>query len=176
MKGLSKVEASLHREVPSAARWKCWGSALAAAMLLTACAVEFKNAQPARELAQRSKPTGSLYAGWRVYQDKCASCHGPAAAGTANGPDLVLSLQTMGPRRFVGLVLQRYEWNLPAEQARGDSAAQEALVTDVLQRRQGQLTMPDWQGEPSVAAHIVDLHAYLSARADGTQGPGRPKP
>jgi hypothetical protein len=25
-----------------------------------------------------------------------------------------------------------------------------------------------------VSAHIVDLYAYLSARAEGTQGPGRP--
>jgi hypothetical protein len=38
------------------------------------------------------------------------------------------------------------------------------------------LTMPAWQGEPRVTAHIVDLYAYLSARAQGTQGPDRPAP
>jgi hypothetical protein len=34
----------------------------------------------------------------------------------------------------------------------------------------------DWShaGVPPVNAHIVDLYAYLSARARGTQGPGRP--
>ena len=38
----------------------------------------------------------------------------------------------------------------------------------------GTLTMPAWQGEPVVTAHVMDLYAYLSARADGRQGPGRP--
>lgn len=37
-------------------------------------------------------------------------------------------------------------------------------------------TMPAWDGKPIVTTHIVDLHAYLSARAQGTQGPGRPLP
>jgi len=36
------------------------------------------------------------------------------------------------------------------------------------------LTMPAWQGEPRVNAQIVDLHAYVSARAQGTQGLDRP--
>jgi hypothetical protein len=34
--------------------------------------------------------------------------------------------------------------------------------------------MPAWQGEPIVIVHIVDLYAYLSARAQGAQGSGRP--
>jgi len=50
------------------------------------------------------------------------------------------------------------------------------VIDDVLQRRQGQLVMPAWQSEPSVNAHIMDLYAYLSARAQGSQGPGRPAP
>jgi hypothetical protein len=48
------------------------------------------------------------------------------------------------------------------------------LVEQVMQRKTAVLTMPAWQGEPSVQAHIMDLYAYLSARADGRQGPGRP--
>jgi len=52
--------------------------------------------------------------------------------------------------------------------------AREALIDDVVQRKEGALTMPAWEGEPRVTAHIVDLYAYLSARAQGTQGPGRP--
>jgi len=46
----------------------------------------------------------------------------------------------------------------------------------VLQRREGQLVMPAWESEPRVNAHIMDLYAYLSARALGSQGPGRPTP
>ncbi|MDD3936131.1 hypothetical protein [Rhodoferax sp.] len=30
--------------------------------------------------------------------------------------------------------------------------------------------------EPRVNAHIMDLYAYLWARAEGTQGPQRPAP
>jgi hypothetical protein len=32
-----------------------------------------------------------------------------------------------------------------------------------------------WQDEPPVNAHVLDLYAYLSARADGVAGPGRPR-
>ena len=149
---------------------------LVPALLLTACALEIKNRQPAQELAQRAKPPGSVYTGWRVFQDKCAACHGIAATGTASGPDLLLRVREMGARRFVGLVLMRYDWTQPLAQPRTDSPARDALIEEMVQRRQGMLTMPEWQGEPRVNAHIVDLYAYLSARADGAQGLGRPVP
>jgi len=150
--------------------------AAALPLLLSACAVEVQNLQPAQELARKSKPPGSVYTGWRVFQDKCARCHGPAASGTAGAPDLLPRVQQMGSRRFVGLVLQRYDWNLPAAQAGSEGAARDALIEAVLQRQAGALSMPAWQGNPEVSAHIVDLYAYLSARAQGTQGPERPAP
>ncbi len=146
------------------------------ALLLAGCAVQVQNRQPAQEIAEAARPPGSVYTGWRVFQDRCANCHGGAATGTAAAPDLLPRVREMGPQRFVNLVLRRYEWNIPAAQAGSESAAREALVEDVLQRRQGGLTMPAWQGEPRVNAHIADLYAYLSARAQGTQGPGRPAP
>jgi mono/diheme cytochrome c family protein len=152
-----------------------YGVALTSALLLAGCgAVELQNRQPAEELAQLSKPPGSAYTGWRVFQDRCAACHGTAATGAAGGPDLLPRVREMGSRQFVGLVLMRYDWNLPAAKAGGDSAAREALIEAVVQRKEGMLTMPAWQGEPRVSAHIVDLYAYLSARAQGTQGPDRP--
>jgi cytochrome c5 len=146
------------------------------ALLLAGCAVELQNRQPAQEIAALSKPPGSVYTGWRVFQDKCASCHGGAAAGTAGAPDLLPRVRELGPRSFVRLVLNRYDWSLPAEQARKESAARDGLIDDIVQRKQGLLTMPAWQGEPRVNAHIADLFAYLSARAEGTQGTGRPVP
>lgn len=152
-----------------------YGAAITAALVLAGCgAVDFQNKQAAQELAQRAKPPGSVYTGWRVFQDRCAGCHGPAATGTAGGPDLLPRVREMGPRRFVSLVLMRYDWNLPVAQASGDSAAREALIEKIVQRKEDALTMPAWQGEPRVTAHIVDLYAYLSARAEGTQGPDRP--
>lgn len=144
--------------------------------VLAGCAVQVQNRQPAQEIAQSAKPPGSVYPGWRVFEDKCARCHGPDAGGTPNGPDLLPRVREMGPRQFVGLVLRRYDWSLPASSAGSESAAREALIDEVLQRRQGQLVMPAWQSEPSVNTHIMDLYAFLSARAQGSQGPGRPAP
>ncbi|MCK6433258.1 MAG: c-type cytochrome [Aquabacterium sp.] len=148
--------------------------AVLAATLAAGCAVEVQNTQAARALEQQRRPAGSVYAGWRVFQDKCATCHGAAATGGSGGPDLLPRVREMGAHRFVGVVLQRYDWHLPPAQAATDGAAREALVEQIVARRSGELTMPAWQGEPRVSAHIADLYAYLSARAQGTLGPQRP--
>lgn len=151
------------------------GAALASALLLAGCAVEVQNTQPAQELARLSESPGSVYIGWRVFQERCARCHGAAATGGPGGPDLLPIVREMGPRRFMGLVLNRYDWNLPPDQASRESAAQKALIEDILQRKEGAFIMPAWQGEPRVNAHIADLYAYLAARTEGSQGPGRPE-
>ena len=150
------------------------GAAVASMALLTGCAVELQNAQAAQELKHASQPPGSVYAGWRVFQDKCAACHGPAAMGTAGGPDLLPRVGDMVPHQFVSLVLKRYDWSHAGVQPGSTGAARDAMVEDIVQRRRFVLTMPAWEGEPSVSVHIVDLYAYLSGRAQGTQGPGRP--
>jgi hypothetical protein len=177
MAGLSMFEKWHFGRRPETAGRGGLGAVVSAALLtgsLGGCAVEVQNRQPAQELAQLSRPPGSVYTGWRVFQDKCASCHGPAAMGGSGGPDLLPRVREMGSRRFVGLVLQRYDWTLPPAQAGSQGAARDALIEDIVQRKEGMLTMPAWQGEPRVNAHIADLFAYLSARAEGTQGPGRP--
>ena len=160
----------------SSRRWMV----VALAALVGGCAVQWSNREPAQELAQElaqaARPPGSVYTGWRVFQDRCAACHGPAATGGTQAPDLLPRVREMGPRRFVGLVLRRYDWALPAAEARSEGAAREALIEGVLARRSGALSMPAWQTEPQVNAHIADLYAWLAARADGTQGPGRPAP
>lgn len=150
------------------------GAAFASAFLLSGCALEVENTKATQELARLAQPPGSVYTGWRVFQDRCAGCHGPAASGTVAAPDLLPRVRELSSRQFVSLVLTRYDWSLPVAQAGGDSAARADLIEQILQRKQGALTMPVWQGEPRVNAHIADLYAYLSARADGTQGQGRP--
>lgn len=162
--------------IHAAVRRSRWGAGFVLALSLAACAVEWQNTQPAQEMAQQAKPPGSVYTGWRVFQDKCVACHGPAASGTERGPDLLPRVREMGPRRFVNVVLYRYDWSLPAPGAGSESAAREALVEQILQRQEQARSMPAWQGEPRVNAHIADLYAYLSVRAQGTQGPGRPVP
>lgn len=152
-----------------------FGSALASALLLAGCALEVENRQAAREVARLAAPPGSVYVGWRVFQDRCAACHGAAATGSANAPDLLPRVREMGSRQFVSLVLRRYDLNLQTARP-GSSSAGEAQVEIVMQRREAPLSMPAWENEPRVNAHIADLYAYLSARAEGTQGPGRPAP
>lgn len=150
-------------------------AAIGLALVLAACAVEVKNLQPAQEAARRAQPPGSVYTGWRVFQDRCARCHGADANGIAQGgPDLLPRLREMGPQRFVSVVLGRYDFGLAPSQSSSEGAAREALVEAIVQRKEGALVMPEWQGEPRVNAHIVDLYAYLSARAEGTQAAGRP--
>ncbi len=150
------------------------GSVMASIFLLSGCAVEVLNTQAAQELKRETPPQGSVYAGWRVFQDKCAACHGPAAIGTAGGPDLLPRVRDMGPHQFVSLVLKRYDWSHAGVQTSTTGAAREAMVDELVQRKNYGLTMPAWEGEPSVNVHIADLYAYLNARAQGTQGPGRP--
>jgi mono/diheme cytochrome c family protein len=145
-----------------------------ATLLLVGCAVEIENTRASQEVARLAEPAGSTYLGWRVFQNKCAACHGPAALGTGNGPDLLPRVRDMGARQFVSIVLRRYDWSQAATQARGDDAALNAMVEKIIQRQDFPLNMPAWEGEPSVTAHLTDLYAYLSARAAGTQGTGRP--
>lgn len=152
-----------------------YGAALLPALLLAGCTgVELQNVRMAEEFEQSTRPPGSVYTGWRVFQDRCAACHGADATGTSRAPDLLPVVRQMGVRRFVSVVLKRYDWNLPAVRNGYDSAALDALIDDILRRREGVLTMPAWQGEPRIEAHIVDVYAYLAARGEGTQGPGRP--
>lgn len=160
-----------------ALRWSVLcGGALVSVLTLPGCSVEVQNIQPAQELRLQAQPAGSIYAGWRVFQDRCASCHGPAASGTPGGPNLLPRVRELGSRQFVDLVLKRYDWSLGASQPGKNTAAWDALVDDVVQRKATMLTMPAWQGEPRVTAHIADLYAYLSARSQGMQGPDRPAP
>ena len=35
--------------------------------------------------------------------------------------------------------------------------------------------MPAWDADAEVAPHVLDIYAYLNARAEGGLGPGRPK-
>lgn len=153
-----------------------WCAGAISLLLLTGCSVDWQNRHAAQEVAQLSAAPGSVYLGWRVFQDKCAACHGAAATGTANAPDLLPRVRAMGERQFVSLVLQRYDLNQPATQVRSGTAAGEAQVEVVMQRKDAPLAMPAWQSEPRVNAHILDLHAYLSARAQGRQGTERPTP
>ena len=147
------------------------------AVALSGCAVGWNNAQPAPELARDAplalahdlQPPGSVQTGWRVYQQRCAVCHGTSADGSGGAPNLLLRMQGLNAPRFVDLVLRRYEADLLPP---GQGSPRETLVDDVVERRRGTLSMPAWQDEPVVMAHVMDLYAYLSARSEGWLAPG----
>ena len=116
------------------------------------------------------------YLGWRLFQQKCADCHGADASGSERAPDLRQRVAEMSESRFVGTVLHRYVWIMPSGEARSESSARERLIEQILQGKKGNLAMPAWNREPAVSANIGDLYIYLRGRADGVLGAGRPAP
>ena len=56
--------------------------------------------------------------------------------------------------------------------------AADALLELVMKRERqerGQPLMPAWDGDPDVIPHVLDIYAYLNARAYGDLGPGKPR-
>jgi mono/diheme cytochrome c family protein len=115
------------------------------------------------------------YNGWRVFHSACFGCHGTGGVGTDLAPSLVDRIKSMTPRAFAAKVLTSYRL-VPADD---DSAgARDALLEEVMKRdrrARGFVVMPAWEGDPRVPVHVLDIYAYLSARADGAIGTGRPK-
>jgi hypothetical protein len=119
------------------------------------------------------------YTGWRLFHTTCYGCHGVGGGGTDLAPNLLERVKTLTPRGFATKVLTSYRIVLPQTDANGSdaSAVREAMIEDIMRRRRngrGQVVMPAWQADPTVSPHVLDLYAYLSARADGALGPGEP--
>jgi hypothetical protein len=151
---------------------------LALAVLLDAAGARAQAVTPSPDdvtpIVQAIRNSNLAYLGWRVFQDKCARCHGPDATGTSKAPNLLERVKPMSRTRFIGTVLQRYKWVMPSQEAERESGAPDALIQGIAERQRGELTMPAWEKEPSVKAHIADMYDYLQARASGALGPGRP--
>jgi hypothetical protein len=86
-------------------------------------------------------------------------------------------VKSLSARDFSIKVLTSYRIVVPASEASGDSrtAIREAFLEEVLRRDRGELTMPAWESETTIRPHVLDLYAYLRARADGELGPGKPQ-
>lgn len=121
------------------------------------------------------------YFGWRVFHSACHGCHGFGATGTDIAPNLLERVRTMTPRTFAVKVLTSYRLMPPGVGARAEDRAREreATVEDVLRRERGsaasRIVMPAWEDDDAVKPHVLDLYAYLMARADGKLAPGQPK-
>lgn len=125
---------------------------------------------------ENGRVDAGTYNGWRLFHSACHGCHGTGGVGTDKAPDLVERVKTMTPRAFAAKVLTSYRL-VPLE-ANGE-AAHDRLLEEVMKRdrrARGQVNMPAWeQTSQQVPVHVLDLYAYLNARADGELGPGRPQ-
>lgn len=144
------------------------------AALLAACAVHLDNTEPARQLARESGPSGSAYEGWRLFNQRCAACHGKDATPPAPMPDLLDRVAQMGPRRFANLVLERYDWSEKVAEDEGYEPISRTYLRQAPPGGTEVLHMPAWANDPAVVSHVADLYAYLSARSEGRLGAGSP--
>lgn len=119
----------------------------------------------------------STFQGWRVFHSTCHGCHGIDAIGTTVAPNLVEQIKGMSARDFSIKVLTRYRITVSAQAAGGDDQTElrEEFLQEVLRRERGELLMPAWEGDKNIKPHVLDIYAYLRARADGALSPGRPK-
>jgi mono/diheme cytochrome c family protein len=121
------------------------------------------------------------YFGWRVFHSACHGCHGFGATGTDVAPNLLERVRTMSPRDFAVKVLTSYRlMPLGVGGSTEDRARErEATLADVMRRERGsaasRVVMPAWDDDDTVKPHVLDLYAYLMARADGKLAPGQPK-
>jgi mono/diheme cytochrome c family protein len=156
------------------------------AVLLAALCTPPLLAQPRAEIAPGDyrvvdgKVDRGTYTGWRLFHTTCYSCHGVDAVGTDLAPDLVERVKTLTPRAFTIKVLTSYRIVLPASEANTEdrTAVREAMIEEVMRRKRGalgQVIMPAWETDAKVSPHVLDLFAYLSARADGKLGRGEPR-
>ena len=125
------------------------------------------------------KVDSGTYTGWRIFHTTCFACHGVGGVGTDVAPNLVERVQQMTPRAFATKVLTSYRIVPPISGANSDDSAalREAMLQDIMRRERGvgaPVRMPAWEFDPEVNPHVLDLFAYLSARADGL-GPGKPE-
>jgi hypothetical protein len=140
----------------------------------------FADAAPAAsELPYRvvdGKVDDATFRGWRAYHSACHACHGVDGIGTSVAPSLVNSVQALTAKQFSIKVITSYRIVLGASEVRGDdqTALRERFAEEILRRERGDLVMPAWEQNPTVRPHVLDLYAYLRARADGALGPGKP--
>ncbi|MBL8383814.1 MAG: c-type cytochrome [Burkholderiales bacterium] len=120
------------------------------------------------------------YAGWRIFHTTCHACHGVGGAGTDVAPNLVARIGNMTPRAFAAKVLASYRIVAPADAPPGDNGAAtpDTMLEQIMRRERGaggRVIMPAWEDDARVNPHVLDIYAYLSARADGKLGAGEPR-
>lgn len=157
--------------------WSCLIAFVLAAPLLAAAAEKRQGseAKPYRVVA--GKVDESTFLGWRAFHSACHACHGVDAVGTDVAPNLVERVKGLSAHDFSVKVLTSYRLVFPSGEVSGDdrTALRSEFLEEVLRRERGDLIMPAWEEDQKVRVHVLDLYAYLRARADGALGPGKPE-
>jgi mono/diheme cytochrome c family protein len=146
-------------------------SHVALAVLLTGAGPAFAQARdkplPGEFVVIDGRVDAGTYAGWKLFNTACYVCHGVGGSGTDVAPNLVDKIANY-----------RIVPTAPGSAAPDREAEREALLELLMKRErqvQGQPLMPAWDSDDEVSPHVLDLYAYLSARAAGAIGPGKPK-
>ena len=65
---------------------------LAALAWCTGCAIPSTTTPSADHVEVHAPAGASVYLGWRVFEARCAGCHGDSASGKSGAPDLLASV------------------------------------------------------------------------------------
>ncbi len=139
----------------SIARWATGFSTmvlLAAVTIPSTSHADYRSFKPTAEKPyyfEDGKVDFGTYNGFRRYHADCHVCHGPAGLGSSYAPALMESMKTMDWMSFVDVIVRGREG------------------TD-------NKVMPPFAGNTDVLANMLDIYAYLRARADDVIGPVRP--
>jgi len=109
---------------------------------------ENENKDALYSVVDGNKLDANSYAGFKLYRNWCARCHGTYGQGMV-GPNLAESLQIITEKEFFDTV----------EHGKSGTIG----------------SMPMWKKNPKVMAGRDQLYAYLMARSDGEIGVVKPK-
>jgi methanol metabolism-related c-type cytochrome len=107
---------------------------------------------PTYKIGPNDRVDWYTFSGYRRFNGTCEVCHGFDGSGSSFAPDLTQSLKTMSYSDFQNVVIN----------GKKDVNTAESLV------------MPSFGDNKNVMCYLDDIYVYLRARADGTQGSGRP--
>jgi len=154
----------------------------------TFAAIVLLNAAPQTTLAADAPPyrivdgkvDDATYRGWLAYHSACHTCHGVDGIGTAVAPSLVDRVKDLRPTQFAAKVITSYRIVIQSGELSGDdnTAIRQRFAEEVMREEraaQGELLMPAWEQDEKIRPRVLDLYAYLRARAAGALGPGRPQ-
>lgn len=103
---------------------------------------------------ENGKVDKGTYNGYRRFHGTCHACHGQDANGSSFAPSLADSLKTMDYETFKKTLMEGRE-------VKDASGAVNA--------------MPSFANDKNITKHMDDIFRYLTARANGGLGGGRPE-